>query len=206
MNIEQLLPKQILTALLEIIINKALSLDPNINSTLAKVNNKSLTLILSELGFPITLQVHQDEITVIASKLSTDCVIQTSLKTLPKLTQAELLTSLIKTGELDIIGDPKLAQQFASIFELLNIDWEQQIAERIGDIPAFKLGQLNKALLEKLSFANEQISQDASEYLLFEQRILVTETEINHFNQQVADVDQAVDNLAKRLTILTNVS
>lgn len=205
MNIEQLLSKQVLTAMLEIIINKALSLDPKINTTLATVNNKNITILLSELGFPITLQVHQHEVTVIASKLSTDCVIQTSLKTLPKLTQAELLTSLIKTGELDIIGDPKLAQQFASIFEQLNIDWEQQIAERIGDVPAFKLGKINKAILAKLSFANEQISQDASEYLLHEQRILVTKTDINHFNQQVTDVAQAVDKLANRLKTLTNV-
>ncbi|WNC68326.1 SCP2 sterol-binding domain-containing protein [Thalassotalea nanhaiensis] len=204
MDIEQLLPKQLFTALLEMIINKALSLDPKINNALAKVNNKSLTLLLSELGFPITIQVHQHEVTVLASKLSTDCVIQTSIKALPKLAQPELLTSLIKTGELDIIGDPKLAQQFASIGEQLDIDWEQQIASRVGDVPAFKLGQLNKTVLDKLHFANQQIGQDASEYLLHEQRILVSETELKQFNQQVDDVTQAVDNLVDRLTTLTN--
>ncbi len=197
-----LMPKQVLTALLEVIINKALSLDGHIEPHLNALDNKSLTLLLSELDFPITLLVNQNVVTVLASKLSSDCLIQTNLTTLPKLKQPELLTSLIKSGELDIIGDPKLAQQFSNISEQLNIDWEQQIATRIGDLPAYKLGKLSKDILEKVKFAKNQISQDAREYLLHEQRIIVSDTEINHFNQQVAATARQTDDLLQKLNVI----
>lgn len=202
MNTETLMPKQALCALLELIINKALSLDNNITVHLDTVNNKSITLLLAELGFPLTLQISAHKVLVMANTLSSDCTIQTNLKTLPKLKQAELLTPLIKAGELDIIGDPKIAQQFANIAEQLDIDWQSQLADRIGDVSAYKLTQLAKLTQQKVSFAASQISQDASEFILHEKNLIVSESQINKFNQQVADISQQVDTLSKRLSTL----
>ncbi len=203
MNIEQLLPKQALTATLEIIINKGLSLDDNLRVQTNKLNGKSLTLVLAELGFPITFHIDANGITVLASCLADDCVIKTNLATLAKLKQASLLTSLIRSGELDIIGDPKIAQQFSSLAEQLNIDWEQQLALHIGDIGAYKVNKLGKQLLSKLSFAKQQISQDAIEYLLHEKQLLVDASQLQIFNQGVSDVEQQVQQLEQRLQQLS---
>ncbi|MEW6999709.1 SCP2 domain-containing protein [Colwelliaceae bacterium BS250] len=202
MAIEQLMPKQMLTAALEIIINKAISLDNKTSTALTVLNGKSLTVQLTELGFPLTLLVSGANISVIASELSNDCVIQSNLKTLPKLKQSELLTSLIRSGELDIVGDPKIAQQFASVFEHLNIDWEAQLAKRIGDIPAFKLAVLGKKVQQKFAFAESQISQDAGEYLLHEKKLIVSTTELNNFVHSVSDAVQQLEQLQQRLSHL----
>ena len=202
MLIDQLMPKQMLTATLEIIINKAISLDNKTTIALAALNGKNLTVQLTELGFPLTLVVSDASISVIASVLSDDCIIHSNLKTLPKLKQSELLTSLIRSGELDIVGDPKIAQQFASVFERLNIDWEAQLAQRIGDIPAFKLAVLANKIQQKLAFAQSQISQDAGEYLLHEKKLIVSATELNTFQQSVNDAVLRLEQLQQRLSNL----
>lgn len=196
------MPKQMLTAALEIVINKALSLDNNSSTELATLNGKSLTVQLTELGFPLTLLVSDASISVIASELSNDCIIHSNIKTLPKLKQSELLTSFIRSGELDIVGDPKIAQQFASVFARLNIDWEAQLAQRIGDIPAFKLAMLGKKVQQKLIFAERQISQDVGEYLLHEKKLIVSAAELNTFQQGVDNAVQQLELLEQRLSTL----
>lgn len=200
------MPKQAISAVLEVVINKALSLDHNIVEHLDAVNNKSITLLLSEFDFPLTVHVSDRTVMVMASKLSSDCVIQTNLKTLPKLKQSQRLTAFIKSGELDIIGDPKIAQQFANIAEQLDIDWQSQLAIRIGDVPAHKISKLAQQFLDKVNFATSQISQDASEYLLHEKKLVVSESQINSFNQQVADIADQVGALSERLTKLVNIN
>ena len=200
--IDQLMPKQAFCALIELIANKALSLHQSSlanqeQNLLASVEQKSLTLLINEFEFPLTILADNGKLNIISSKLSTDCVIQTSLKALPKLKQGDQITALIKSGELDIVGDVKIAQQFASVAESLDIDWQQQLALRIGDVPAFKVSKLGKLIANKIKFATEQIQLDSSEYLLHEKQLLVTGSKINKFNQQVAQLEQDVDTLTQ---------
>ena len=111
---------------------------------------------------------------------------------------------LIKNDKLDIQGDLKIAQRFAHVAESLDIDWQSELAKRIGDIPTYKLGQLGKKLLKKLSFATKQIKADASEWLVHEKRLLVTEAEMSYFNLDVIQVEQKVAALSQRIDALIN--
>ncbi|NMP16155.1 SCP2 sterol-binding domain-containing protein [Thalassotalea sp. Y01] len=198
-TLDQLMPKQALTALLETLANHLLALDNNTAAALEKLDNRSLTLLINEVGFPLTFHVSNQHINVIANKLNDDCLIATNLDTLIKLKDLELLTSLIKSGELDIIGDVKVAQQFAAIQENLDIDWQTLLAERIGDVPTHQLTKLLDWLQRKINFAKQQISEDASEYFLHEARLVVTEPEILDFNQQVAELAKQTDTLQQQL-------
>ncbi|QBY04144.1 hypothetical protein E2K93_06980 [Thalassotalea sp. HSM 43] len=198
-TLDQLMPKQAVTALLETLANHLLALDNNTAAALDKLENRSLTLLINEVGFPLTFHVSNQHISVIANKLNDDCLIATNLDTLIKLKDLELLTSLIKSGELDIIGDVKVAQQFAAIQENLDIDWQTLLAERIGDVPTHQLTKLLDWLQRKINFAKQQISEDASEYFLHEARLVVTEPEILDFNQQVAELAKQTDTLQQQL-------
>ncbi len=196
------MPKQALTAALEIIINKALSLDPDSQANLEAINGRSLTVNLREFDFPLTFIAEQKSMLVVANNTSEDCVLTTSLSTLGKLRQSSLITSLIKSGELDIEGDPKIAQQFARLGEQLSIDWEQQLAHRIGDVGAYKVHQLALSIGKKLQFAKQQISQDASEFLLHEQPMLVASHQQHDFTLAVTLLEQQTQELDARLTNL----
>jgi len=193
--------QQVLTSSLELLINKTLSLNTH-SVGLNKLEQKTLTIILSELNFPLSFSVDNSKILVSGLTERADCTINTSINTLQKLKAEQQITALIKQDQLDLIGDIKVSQQFASLAENLNIDWQSELANHIGDVPTYKLVQLGKKISCKLQFATQQIKADASEYLVHEKRLVVTRSQIAHFNQQVNDVSRQVDDMTTRIATL----
>lgn len=194
--------QQVLTSSLELLINKALSLNTS-KVDLKKLAQKTLTISLSELNFPISLSVDNNNIIVSGLTERADCTINTSIKTLQRLKAEQQLTELIKQGQLELSGDIKVAQQFASVAENINIDWQSELAANIGDVPTHKLMQLGRNITDKVQFASKQIQADASEYLVHEKRLLVTRSQIEQFTQQVNQVSNQVDDIAVRIQALT---
>ena len=200
---EQLMVKQALTATLEAIINKALALNINSQVSLHAVDEKSLTLQLAELGFPLTFNVFEQQILVTSDNKTSDCNICTSVTTLKALQQDQQLTELIKQDKLDIQGDINIAQQFAAIAQHIQIDWQTELAKHIGDFATYKLGRVMNNIAAKLSFFKSQVSADSREYIVHEKKLVLTKAQLEHFYQQVDDVSQQTDKLMERLTLLT---
>lgn len=207
----QLMLSQALTASLEIIINKIITLE-SANGSLEKLAQKTLSLYLIELGFPLSftvtsaLDANEKKILVTSSMEHADCTINTSIKTLRELQAKQQLTELIKQGKLDVAGDIKVAQQFASFAENIDIDWQSELANHIGDVPTYKLMQLGKKVSSKLKFATAQIQADASEYIVHEQRLVVTKSQVDKFNRSVNDTSENVSALETRISHLEQQS
>lgn len=199
---ELLLP-QVLTAALELLINKALLLNINKSSSLQVVAEKTLTLELAELAFPLSFTVSaQKKIMVSSLTDRSDCTISTSVSTLKKLKEEQQITQLIKQGELDVIGDVKIAQQFAAIAQSLEIDWQSELAKYIGDVPTHKLLQFGNKITKTISKHSTQLKADVGEYIVHEKRLVITDSQIKNFNQQVADVSNNVDKINSRINTL----
>lgn len=202
-----LMVSQALTSALEIIINKTLALS-TANVSLEELMQKTITLELAELGFPLSFTAcksnKNSSIVVTTLTENSDCTIQTSISTLQELKAEQQITELIKKDKLDLTGDIKVAQQFASLAENLDIDWQSELANRIGDIPTHKLMQLGKLVSKKLQFASKQINADASEYIVHEKRLVVTHSQVEQFNNQVFEVNKQVDELNQRISALAN--
>ena len=200
-----LMISQMLTSTLEVVINKTLALSTT-DSSLEKLTEKTLTLVLEELGSPLSFTVcnatKNQQIVVTALTERTDCTISTSISTLRELKAEQQITELIKQNKLDLTGDIKVAQQFASLAENLDIDWQSELANYIGDIPTYKLTQLGQKLSSKVQFATKQIKADASEYIVHEKRLVVTRSQVEQFNQQVSEVSKKVDELSQRISRL----
>ena len=194
--------QQALTSSLELLINKTLSLNTS-DVDLKKLEQKTLTVNLSELNFPISFSVDDSHVLVSGLTERADCTINTSIQTLQALKAKQQLTELIKQDKLDLSGDIKVAQQFSSLAENLNIDWQSELADHIGDVPTHKLIQLGKKAADKLRFVATQINADASEYIVHEKRLVVTRSQIEQFNQQVSQVNSQVDDIATRIETLT---
>lgn len=194
--------QQVLTSSMELLINKVLSLNTT-KLDLVKIEQKTLTINLSELSFPISLSVNNNNIIVSSLTERADCTVNTSLKTLQELNATQQLTELIKQDKLDVTGDLKVAQEFSALATSLNIDWQSELAAHIGDLPTYKLSQLGAKLSKKVKFANKQIQADASEYIVHEKRLVVTKSQIEEFNQQVSQVKNKVDDIATRIEALT---
>ena len=202
-----LMVSQVLASTLEVVINKALALSST-DSSLEKLTQKTLTLMLEELGFPLSFTVCNvvtpPQIIVTALTEHADCTISTSLSTLRELKAEQQITELIKQNKLDLTGDIKVAQKFAGLAENLDIDWQSELANYIGDIPTYKLTQLGQKLSSKIQFATKQIKADASEYIVHEKRLVVTRSQVEQFNQQVSEIKNQVDDISQRISRLIN--
>ena len=200
---DSLLLPQVATATLELIINKALSLNNNTSVSFTALTQKTLTLELADFSFPLSFTVNSaassTEIIVRTYVKYSDCTIHTSINTLKKLKANQSLTQLIKQDELDVNGDIKIAQQFASIAQSLEIDWQTELAKHLGDVPTHKLLQFSNKITKSLSARGKQFEADISEYLVHEKRLVVTSSQINAFNQQTKDIASEVDTLSARI-------
>jgi len=199
---ELLLP-QALTAGLELLINKALRLNLNKAAPLQAVKGKTLTLELTELAFPLSFTVSSQANVIVSSITeSSDCTITTSVNTLKRLKADQQITQLIKQGELDVIGDVKIAQQFAAVAQSLEIDWQSELAKHIGDVPTHKIVQFGNKITQAVNKHSTQLQADLGEYIVHEKRLVATNHQIKHFNKQVADVSTEVDKINSRINNL----
>tara|TARA_R110001583_G_scaffold1542_8_gene11968 strand:+ start:6271 stop:6879 length:609 start_codon:yes stop_codon:yes gene_type:complete len=194
--------QQVLTSSVELLINKVLSLNTR-KIDLKKLEQKTLTIILSELNFPISVSVNNNNVIVSGLTERADCTVNTSLKTLQELKAKQQLTELIKQNKLDLTGDINVAQHFSHLAQSLDIDWQSELAAHIGDMPTHKLMQLGKQVIAKFQFATKQIKADASEYIVHEKRLVVTRSQVEQFNQQVSQVSNHVDEISTRIEALT---
>ena len=179
--------QQTLCSTIEFAVNQALALNINGNNVLSALEQKTLTILLTELGFPLSFSINENNVLVTSLTERSDCTVNTSVKTLLELKKEQQITELIKQEKLDVQGDIKVAQLFANIAESLEIDWQSEIAKHIGDIPTYKLSQFGKSLAKKFNFATQQIQADASEWLVHEKRLVVTSSQLHDFSRQVSD-------------------
>ena len=195
----QFMYQQTLCALIEKAVNKALSLNINGKEALYPLEEKTLTVQLDELAFPLSFSIVQQQILVTSLTERSDCQLTSSFSSLLTLQKDQQITVLIKQEKLDIIGDIKVAQQFASLFENISIDWRSELATHIGDIPTYKMTQFGQWIKEKFFFAQGQIEADVSEWLVHEKRLLVTKSQLQLFNEQVTDTAKAVKVIHQRV-------
>jgi len=196
--------QQALCALLETTINKVLALNVDDLGALLPLEQKTLTVQLAELAFPLSFSVDQQQILVTSLTERSDCQLTSSIASLIALQKEQQITELIKQDKLELSGDIKVAQQFSALFENLAIDWQSELAVHIGDIPTYKLSQFSLWLGDKVKFATKQISADASEWLVHEKRLVVTRSQINSFNRQVTTIDDEVQSLQARVERLAD--
>lgn len=194
---------QVLSAIIEKLFNQALIYNLHGTSVLKPLNEKTLTLELSELGFPLSFSVTGDTVQVTSQNEYSDCTLTTSISTIIELKKQQQLTELIKQDKLDIQGDIKVAQRFVELAESLDIDWQSELAKRIGDVPTYKLGQTGKNILSKLRFASQQIQADASEWLVHEKKLIVPLAELDQFNQGVNQALGELESIEQRIAILS---
>lgn len=203
---DDLLLPQAVTATIELLINKALKLNSKPHN-LTNLAQKTLSIKLQELPFSLCFTVSQHlnpaEIMVRTHSKNSDCTIHTSISTLKKLKAQESLTELIKQDQLDVVGDINTAQQFANITQSLDIDWQTELAKHLGDIPTHNLLHFGNKITKSLSATSLKLQADIGEYIVHEKRLVVTNSQLAAFNQEVSIVSDNIDDLSIRINNLS---
>jgi len=116
------------------------------------------------------------------------------------LQQEKLSTSMQE--HIEIVGNPKVAQQFQKILSELDIDWEEQLSKFTGDVLAFRIGQGIRKTRQHVKQTMQSLTLSGREYLQEESHQMPTLPEFTKFHQGVTDTRHDVDRLAARIDVL----
>ena len=96
-------------------------------------------------------------------------------------------------------GNVALAQKMQKILSDLDIDWEEALARRTGDVVAFQVHQRSRKLGTWLRQSAESLLQTSSEYLREEARLSPTVTEFEDFQSRLNELKHDVARAEARL-------
>jgi ubiquinone biosynthesis protein UbiJ len=125
-------------------------------------------------------------------------------------------TELIKMGmagktpvtpgriNMKIEGDLHVGQQFKKILDDMQIDWEELLAQHIGDTAAYHAGRAAREIGSRLRGALKTAAEGSSEYLRFETGVLPVDWRVREFLDDVDRLRQDVDRLEMRINRLRN--
>ncbi|MCC5854198.1 MAG: SCP2 sterol-binding domain-containing protein [Idiomarina sp.] len=183
---------------LERVLNSALAADPKAAQRIRSVRQKCIRLTFKELPEPITLVFHEQTVSLVGPDYdAVDASLKASLFDVPQLTDAAAATHAIQTGTIALTGDPVLVQQAAAVFMQLDIDWEEALAEWVGDVPAYLLSQKIKAGLARVKSAEPHAR--VSEYLTEEQQLLASPVMLQVLQADCVKLQQRLEALEQRL-------
>lgn len=186
--------------LMERALNAYLSLD---RETAARLSTISGKLIAIELAGPeVTLLVRPlaGKVQVSAHPaFEPDTVIRGSPLALTRL-GASNSTSAGPLGDgVEIRGDAEVAYVFQSVLAGVEIDWEEWLAGRIGDIPAHQAGNAARGLATGVAGVADKLRMNVSEYLQEEARVVPTRIEVEQFMDEIDLLRGEIDRLEARL-------
>lgn len=189
----------LITASIETALNGYLAMNPEADEKLQAIQGKVLAIELQGLAITLYLIAHSQGIDVFSRhEGEADAVISGTPLQLMSLSQGDAGTQLL-SGEVEIRGDNTVAQRYSELLSLAAIDWEEVLAQAIGDIPAHQIGRLFRGSRDWLINTHASLRSDLGEYLQEEVRILPSRNEIEAFMDDVGSLRSDTDRLEARL-------
>jgi ubiquinone biosynthesis protein UbiJ len=128
-----------------------------------------------------------------------DAIISGRLMALVNLASEDDKVSTSIRERVSFNGNVALAQKMQKLLAGLDIDWEEALAERTGDVLAFQINQRARNLGKWLRQSADSLLQTSSEYLREEARLSPTEVEFDVFQSQLTELKHDVARTEIRL-------
>ncbi|MFS2223235.1 ubiquinone biosynthesis protein UbiJ [Pantoea sp. B65] len=190
----------LLTAGLETALNHILYRDRGLKAARQRLNGKTLAIDLQELSPPLTLVFGDHQVDVLGEwHDATDCTVKTRLSVLPKLRDRQQLTTLIRSGELEVVGDLQVVQHFSALIDMAELDPAEYLAPWIGDIAAQGVSQFARRGASFLRADLQRKQGYAAQVLTEEWRVAPGSLEVAWFAEEVDAVNRSLDAFSARL-------
>lgn len=184
---------------LEAMINRYLSLDPEVAEKLADLEGRVIAVEISGVDKTLYFLPHQVGMDVVDQyEDAADTTLRGSPAALLKMSMNKNVAPLMLKGEIEIEGDVRLGRSFKKILSEMDVDWEEYIARIAGDATAHCLASLTKKIIGWGCQAGNNVSSDVSEYLQEESRDVVSKAELEMFYQDVDALRNQLDRFQAR--------
>jgi ubiquinone biosynthesis protein UbiJ len=135
--------------------------------------------------------------------LEPDISISGSLLTLAQMA-GESDVAAIRSGALEFIGDPVLADDFRQLLAFAKPDIEEELSGIVGDVAAHRIGEIARGLANWSREARSTMGDNIREYLQEESRDVPSRYEVERFTANVNTLRDDVDRLEARMKRLRN--
>jgi len=115
------------------------------------------------------------------------------------LLQAALQRSDMPPKGIEINGDAETGQIFSRLLKQADLDWEELLSQRIGDVAAHQIGNLVRGTLSWGRDAYARVSRDLADYLQYELGVLPERHEVDAFVGGVDHLRDDVERFAARV-------
>jgi ubiquinone biosynthesis protein UbiJ len=186
-----------LSKTIESVLNTAIRLDEEKGQAFKGLEDKVIKITLTPVSSPLYF-LFTNYMVSVQNQLTgePDAAIECTLFDFMSLPLNRTLpTSLIE-------GDRALAMQFIDGLCGLDIDWEEHLSHYTGDLVAFKIGHGIRSFFEQKQTTKNNLGETVKEYLQFEINTLPTQHQVKHFEQEVQQTQDEVDQLAIRIEAL----
>ena len=188
-----------LAGLIEIALNRAIRLDPSIDKKLSTLSGKLIAVTLSDWESTLYYHFQKTSIVVLTdTEREVDVQMTGTSWDFFQLGTDFILEQSSGLGKVRFEGDIQTGQAFQKFFQELDIDWEEALADILGDVLAHRAAQLIKQAGSFLTELFKETSQNAAEYAQEELRVTPSKIEMENFIEDVADLRADAERLAAR--------
>lgn len=190
-----------LIAAAEIGGNRLLDLDETALAACSEMQGQCISIDVTDLDFQ--LYCHPGNWGIRLSRFppagDVNATISGHLLALLNLAAQEDKISTSISERVSFHGDVALAQRLQKIIANLDIDWEEALAQRTGDVVAVQLHRGARAFGDWLRDSADSLLQTTSEYLREEARLTPTQVEFDRFQSGVTALKYDVARIEARL-------
>jgi ubiquinone biosynthesis protein UbiJ len=191
--------QQALFAVAEPMLNRALAYDFRANSRLKLLENKRFALVLTDINFQLSLASLHGKLVLSSNIEDSDCKVVTKTQHIKTLSDASMLTQLIKRDELELEGDLNTAQGFSDLLVNNQIDWQELLSSYVGDAMAFRIATFMEGLKQTIQHKLVDAKFTQSTLLTDELKVAPTGLEVDGFGSEVSRVQAQVERLEREI-------
>lgn len=195
--------KPLVTAGLETVLNTVLWRDRALKPARQRLLGKVLRVELQEFSDPVVLVFNERQVDVLGAwEGEADCTVITRLSVLPQLRNRQQLTSLIRSGDLEVQGDLQVVQNTVTLCDLAEFDPAELLAPYTGDVVAEGFSKVLRGGARFLLHGAQRQQRYVAEAITEEWRLAPGPLELAWFDEETAAVERALTALEKRLETL----
>lgn len=189
---------------IESALNAYLGMDPDVAVVMNEIDGRVIEFKVIGAGISLYFTPCNGRVQV-SSKFDDkpDAVISGSLLTLTRVGLSGDPSKMLSGTEIEFSGDLDAGRTFYEALLSVDIEWEELLAGRIGDIAAHQFGNVVRDIRAWISRSRDSLRMDLSEYLQEESKIVPTPVEIEAFMDGVDTLRSDVDRLQARVDRMT---
>lgn len=196
-------PRPLLAALgraLELVLDRALALDPDTRAALATLEGREMALALQAPPLALRVRVETGRLVIGPDRgAEADLSVRTTLGAVIAQLLPGREAGALPVGQVRISGDAELARRVQQLLQRYEPDVEEAFTRLFGDVIGVQLARALRRGVDWSRATATVMARNTAEYLSEESGDLVPKAELEAFLDEVDETRDAVERLERKI-------